>query len=198
MFIVKDVDVLFNRLVEKGESHPDFIDERIPYWADLWPSSIVLSEFILDNYSDMSGMRVLEIGCGLGLPGIVAGSIGADLTFSDYEQAALEVAENNWYLNNSRSAKFLHVDWRVPPEHLKFDLILASDVAYERKSYQNLIQTFKVLLKPEAKILLAEPNRAMARDFPEALVNAGFELNSNTFDYHFGNMNYKIFIHKIC
>ena len=96
---IRDIDKLFNQLLSKSPSDLNIVDERMPYWADLWPSAIGLSEYIDSHSAVVKNKDVLEIGCGLGLPGIVAALCGGKVTMTDYLQEALDFAENNWNKN---------------------------------------------------------------------------------------------------
>src|SRR3954463_636975 len=69
-------------------------DEYLPYWADLWPAARMLAKVILRE-PWAPGLSALEIGCGLGLPGIAALARGLSVTFSDYDATALEFAADN-------------------------------------------------------------------------------------------------------
>lgn len=173
---IVNVDELFNNLVAKGDQHEDVKDERIPYWAELWPSAIGLSEHIINSKIITSNTTVHELGCGLGLTGIVAGKLGAEVLFTDYLEEALDFAKQNWDLNNSETASFKKMDWRIPDTGLKADLLLASDVAYERKSFEYLPHAFKSLTKPGGKIIVSEPNRLLSQGFFESLSSRGFAV----------------------
>ncbi len=173
---IVNVDELFNNLVAKGDQHEDVKDERIPYWADLWPSAIGLSEHIINSKIIASNTTVHELGCGLGLTGIVAGKLGAEVLFTDYLEEALDFAKQNWNLNNSETASFKKMDWRNPDTGLKADLLLASDVAYERKSFEFLPHAFKSLTKHGGKIIVSEPNRLLSQGFFESLSSRGFAV----------------------
>src|SRR5437879_4526309 len=73
-------------------------DEYMPYWADLWPAARMLAKAILRE-PWQPGLEALEIGCGLGLPGIAALARGLHVTFSDYDLTALRFAAGNARLN---------------------------------------------------------------------------------------------------
>src|SRR5437879_4103786 len=73
-------------------------DEYMPYWADLWPAARMLAKFLL-RQKWPAGLRALEVGCGLGLPGIAALKAGLHVTFSDCDATALRFAANNARLN---------------------------------------------------------------------------------------------------
>lgn len=171
LYCINNVDELFNRLLSEDANIDDVKDERIPYWADLWPSAIALAEHLVENKIITPGTRILELGCGLGLPGIVAGKLGGNLIFTDYMQAPLDFAKKNWELNNSSEAEFRLLDWRKPDVSLTADIILASDLAYESRSFEYLASTLKNLCMANGKIILSEPNRVMAKPFLEKLEN---------------------------
>jgi len=195
--IISDVDFLFNELIRKGEDHPDVQDERIPYWADLWPSAIALSNYLISSSIIQPGQHVLEIGCGLGLPGIVAGKLGAKVTLTDYMPEPLVFAEHNWKLNNPQPASFQILDWRNPDPSFASDLVLAADVAYETKAFSDLINAFGVLVKPGGTLLLAEPNRAFAQSFFSQLKKQGFKVNSTFMNVLRHQLKTKVNLHLI-
>lgn len=174
---ITDIDELFERLIKKGEEHEDVMDERIPYWADLWPSAIALSKHIVKVNLIHPGMQVLEIGCGLGLPGIVAGKLGAKVMLTDYLSEPLEFARYNWKLNHTSKAIIKKLDWRKSDSSLAADILLASDVAYETRSFDFLIHAFMVLVKPGGCIVVSEPNRQFAKQFFMSLAAKGFHIS---------------------
>jgi ETFB lysine methyltransferase len=171
---IKNSDELFASLLSLEPDNDNVIDERIPYWAELWPSAIALSRHILKSGRIGKGIEVLEIGCGLGLPGIVAGKKGAMVTFTDYMDDALDFAKENWKQNNTSDAKFQLLDWRNPDRSLAADVLLASDVAYEQRAFEPLLKTFDAMLKPGGLILLSEPGRKYMPAFFQKLEAAGF------------------------
>jgi predicted nicotinamide N-methyase len=171
---ITNIDELFDNLLAKGDNHEDVQDERIPYWAELWPSALALSHYMVELNYDWQGKNVLEIGCGLGLPGIVAGKLGAMVTLSDYLPEAIDFAKANWQRNNDTMAQFLTLDWRKPNINLAADVLIAADIAYEKRMFEFLIPAFQTLCKPDGVILLSEPNRAFAQSFLEGIEKEGF------------------------
>ena len=175
-----DFDALLDALMEKGSEHEDFKDERIPYWADLWPSALGLCHFLAENPALLPpAAGVLELGCGLGLPGVLAGRMGGRVVLSDYEQAALEMAAANWTLNQHSKAETLLLDWRQPPAGLSPDLILASDVVYEKRLQQPLVNFLHAVMRPKTTFLLSEPNRPANQSFLKELPNQGFRVEKS-------------------
>jgi predicted nicotinamide N-methyase len=174
LWYVHEVDQLLNDLLAKGDDHPDVKDERLPYWADIWASAIGLSEFILENKAYLKGKKVLEIGCGIGLPGIVAARCGASVYMTDYLEDALQLAQLNWFSNTNEQGHFELMDWREPQAHLKADIVLASDVAYEERAFQPLLSAFPNLVREKGEIWISEPNRAWAKPFFKTLDQKGW------------------------
>ena len=149
-------------------------DERLPYWAELWTSAIVLAGRILGDTA-VRGKRVLELGCGLGLAGIAAARAGADVTMTDYDRDALLFARWNAAVNLGASAtghvQILPLDWREPAA-TTYDIILGADIVYERRHFAPLWRFLSAALKPGGYVLLGEPDRQMGADF---LAQAGEE-----------------------
>ena len=77
------------------------------------------------------GVEALEVGCGLGLPGIAAMSRGLRVIFSDLDATALRFAQSNARLNGFNDFRVLQFDWHAPPANLQVPVILASDLIYE-------------------------------------------------------------------
>ncbi len=114
-------------LVRLGES----VGEASPgYWAHLWDSSVALAEHVAGSGMVGPGVRVLEIGCGLGLVGIVCAWRGADVLMTDFNPLAVEAARRNCALNGV-GARCEVMDWNSPSMGLECDVLLAADVLYD-------------------------------------------------------------------
>src|SRR5439155_1362983 len=86
-------------------------DDYLPYWADLWPAARMLAKAVLRE-TWQPGLEALEVGCGLGLPGIAALSRGLRVIFSDYDATALRFAASDARLNGFENFTTLQMDWR--------------------------------------------------------------------------------------
>ncbi len=178
---ILQTEELLDALIAQGSEHPDYQDEVIPYWADLWPSALGLSQYLAEQLPEqLLDAKVLELGCGLGLPGIMASQLGAAVTFSDYVAAALDFARHNWLLNpkSRHTAQFWQLDWRQVAADPTYDLILAADVAYEARFFQPLYESIRKLLKPGGNCWLSEPGRAIAKNFIHGFAEAGFTIET--------------------
>lgn len=152
-------------------------DERLPYWADLWPSAIALGRHVAGL--DLPGLRVIELGCGLGLPGIVALSCGArEVVAADHYEAALDFAAHNALSNTGQTLNTILLDWHKPDvDYLgSFDLVLAADVFYEARNVPALASLVPDLLSPQGTVLLADPRRKHASEFLKIMKTREFEV----------------------
>jgi predicted nicotinamide N-methyase len=198
LLTIKNIDALFDALILKGTDHDDVKDERIPYWAELWPSAIAMSRYIIDNQIVMPDMTVTELGCGLALPAIVAGKMGAHIIATDYLNEALLFANQNWDLNNiKQNVLFKKMDWRMPDIACKADLLLASDVAYEERAFAPLLDTFKKLLNPNGKIIITEPNRPISKFFFSNLHTEGYQVKHTDMMVERKGFNFLINIYEL-
>ena len=134
-------------------------DEFLPYWAEVWPASIALAEAL----PEVEGLRVVEIGCGLGLPALVAASRGGEVTAVDWAEDAIELLQQN-AARNRLSLRAERRDWREPWDE-RFDLALAADVLYERRNVDPVLERLRALA-PVALVGLA------GRPYEEAFLEA--------------------------
>jgi predicted nicotinamide N-methyase len=108
-------------------------DEFLPYWAELWPAGVALARALPPS---LDGLRVLELGCGLGVPSLVAAARGADVTTTDWAADAIDLLRRN-AARNAVSLRATVGDWR--DVRGAYDLVLAADVLYERRNVEQLL-----------------------------------------------------------
>ena len=139
-------------------------EEFLPYWAELWPSGLALARHVAAR--DLRRLRVLELGCGLGLPALAAALRGADVLATDWAEAAVDLVGQN----AERNGVFLRatrVRWSEPEPLLRaapWDIVLGADLLYEARNAEQLAELLPVL---GGEMLLAEPGRPYAKDFLE-------------------------------
>lgn len=150
-------------------------DEYMPYWADLWPAARMLAKAILREPWPKGDPppEALEVGCGLGLPGIAALAAGLRVIFSDYDATALRFAADNARTNGFSLYRTLHLDWRSPPADLKVPVLLAADVVYELRSVTPLVEFIRKVLVPGGVCLLTDSDRWPSTAFRKELGDVG-------------------------
>lgn len=134
----------------------------MPYWSVLWRSGVALGREL--SVQQLDGLRVVELGCGIGVPSLVASRSGASVLATDESAEALELLARNAWLNGL-DVETAQVDWASPAPLLArapFDLVLAADVLYERASVAQLLELLPQLAP---RVLLADPGRPAADAF---------------------------------
>lgn len=179
--------LLRGELLEATEENLDIVPSVYEGGMKVWECSIDLAEYVENQLSIDSDTRVLELGCGAGLPGLVACLKGASVDFQDYNKEVLQlVTIPNAFANiGSRVKKrcrFFAGDWSALPDHVKseqYDLILTSETIYSTASYQSLITILKKAIKCNGTILVAAKTCYFGvgggtRLFEDALAQDGF------------------------
>ena len=159
-------------------SEEDYVkDERLPYWADLWPAARLLATTALE--ANGAGRSLLELGCGLGLPTTAAVRAGFAVTATDYYEDSLHMTRfNSWRVNGIEPSARM-VDWRTLPEDLgKFDIVMAADVLYERPYGTLVAAAIAATLKPDGEAWIADPGRSGLDVFLEQAAVHGLEVVS--------------------
>lgn len=182
----------------------DFVmDERLPYWADVWPSSTILARHFLElsARSNRSGgmRRGLELGCGVGLVTTAAMIAGYDMMASDYYTDALAFTRANAFRITGKSPLARMIDWRSFPADIKsLDMIIASDVLYEKEYARILPGIFKRALAPGGMVIVADPGRIGVPDFVEECNDTGLVIRSKTtHPFHVGEIRQSIDLYEI-
>jgi len=142
-------------------------EELLPYWAELWPSAAALARVVTRR--TRAGTRVVELGCGLGLPSIAAAAAGADVLATDWSPDAVALAYRNAARNGVRLRAAV-CDWTAPGRLVAgapWDVVLASDVLYERRNVDVLLALLPRLVDPAGEVLLADPGRPATATFLE-------------------------------
>jgi predicted nicotinamide N-methyase len=176
----------------------DFVkDERLPYWADVWPSSLILAGKLLGLKG--RGKTALELGCGVGLSTLAATTAGYDVLSTDYYEDALDVTRANVFRNLGKLARTRLVDWRHFPDDLgRFDLVFASDVLYETEYAELLPVILNRVLVQSGIALIADPGRVAAPVFVEACAQHGLAIRQKeTRPFEAGEIKQRIDLYEI-
>jgi len=139
-------------------------EEFLPYWAELWPSGLALARHVAGR--DLAGLRVVELGCGLGLPSLAAALRGADVLATDWAEDAIALLRRNAE-RNGLFLRVARVRWSEPEPLLRpapWDLVLGADLLYEARNAEQLTELLPQL---GGEVVLAEPGRPYAKEFLE-------------------------------
>ena len=149
---------------------PDDPLKQFPLWAKLWDASLILADE-LASLSVRPGRTFVEIGCGLGLVGIVAASFGHEVTMTEYDPHALAFARANASLNGLAELKVVPLDWNQPALNETFDLIIGSEIIYHERDFDPIRELFTRILKPGGEVILCAEIRKTNMAFLSLLQN---------------------------
>ena len=180
----------------------DFVkDERLPYWADIWPSSTVLAAHMIgrSKRTRRASRKGLELGCGVGLVTTAAMIADYDMLATDYYTDALAFTRANAWRETGRSPDVRMIDWRAFPNDVTgIDLILASDVLYEKEYALLLPGIFKRALAPGGMAIVADPGRIGVPEFIDECRYQGLVIRSKvTHPFEVGEIKQKIDLYEI-
>jgi predicted nicotinamide N-methyase len=155
-------------------------DEFMPYWAEFWPAATLLAEVVAAwGPAPAEGApRVLEVGCGLGLVGLVAHRLGYPVTLTDYEDDALMFVRASAAANGLPEPATAFVDWRQEYPALRSERIVAAEVLYERRILEPISAFLKAHLLPGGEALIVDRYRQTADAFPAHAERAGLVVES--------------------
>jgi len=186
--VVDDVELVLERprdpesLVDEAAFADD---EFLPYWAERWPSGLALARHLardgmapaLRRDAPEAAVRFLELGCGLGVPSLVAARRGADVVATDWSAEAVSLLERNAE-RNRLCVRAVTADWRETDALAAlgpFDLVVAADVLYEERNAAPILTLLGVLGAPA---IVADPGRRHATSFLDSARRRGWEIDT--------------------
>ena len=162
-------------LLDEVLAEDDPADDRLPFWAELWPSGSALAAAVAEL--DLTGRRVLELGCGLGLVSVAAAVAGADVVAADQSAEAIAFTTANAD-RNGVAVRTVRCAFEQPGPVLAgapWDLVLAADVLYEPKTVPTLVD---LLPRLGRAVWLADPGRPREPEFLRSVDAAGWRRQS--------------------
>ncbi|MCS6989449.1 MAG: methyltransferase domain-containing protein [Chloroherpetonaceae bacterium] len=192
---VADSYALLDRL-----SPEEFLkDEQMPYWAEIWPSSFVLSEHLVGEVG-VEGKRCVELGAGVGAVSVALRKAGASVLATDYSTEALEFIRANALQNGialDDEFQTMRLDWRDARLSEKFDVVCAADVLYERRHLLPILLAIDKLLKPDGAAFVADPRRQIAKGFLALAEENQFVVETHSRPIVFGKKAMEVDIYAL-
>ena len=165
-------------LSQADEAH--FLRElrsQLPYGVVLWPAAIALAHEVASRAEAFRARRVLELGAGTGLPGIVAASLGGRVVQTDQHELAMSICKRNGERNGVRAIEYRLADWTTWNDTTHYDWILGSDILYGETMHSHLRRIFETNLAHGGRVLLADPFRAVSLRLLEAMEGDGWTIS---------------------
>ena len=179
-------------------SEADYVrDERLPYWADVWPSSLILARRIANDAG--AGRSILELGCGLGIVSTTAMRSGFEVLASDYYEDALRFTRANAWRNLGREPAARMIDWRALPADIgTYDMVVAADVLYEMAYAELVADAIAAALRPRGTAIIADPGRVAVDQFIGACTARGLtRVERDTYPFVEGAIRQTITLYSI-
>lgn len=171
---IADIDVLLDLpVVHEKYSR----DQYMPYWAQPWPSAVMLAEAILKGERGR-GRAAAEIGCGVGLVSVAAAMTDWSVTASDYDEDAVAFARLNAERNEVQLAGTGIIDFRTPLPVPLFERVFGADLTYERRNAAPLARWLASALLPGGDAWLTDPNRSAGDEFPGLVGDLGLRVSA--------------------
>lgn len=146
-------------------------------FGQVWPAGRLLAQAM--QRFDIAGKRILELGCGIGLPSLVLQKRGADIVASDMHPLAEVFLAYNAALNGLPALHYRQMRWDMPMSALgRFDAIVASDVLYERDSAEALSAVIEHHAQAHAEVLITDPGRGNSARFSRLMSALGFAVDA--------------------
>lgn len=167
------IDELFAELEKQGD--PELLESLCPYFGVVWPSARGLAGHLAQQgASSLAGRTLLEVGCGLALPSLVAARLGAEVVATDFHPDIEGFLGRNRELNGV-GLEYVRWDWRATASPLgKFDWVVGSDILYERQHPGPVARMLADHVAPGGKIVLADPGRPYLQPFADEMKGLGF------------------------
>ncbi|OQP59230.1 hypothetical protein A3860_38270 [Niastella vici] len=155
----------YERLLQQGYA------VSFPYWAQIWPAAIALSNFLDDHNDYIIDKEILELAAGLGLPSLVAAAAGAKkICVSDHAEEAVQVLQQAINHNRFNNLESRRLNWHQLPNDLHPDVLLLSDINYDPIEFEILFGILTNFLQKGTLIILSTPQRLMAKPFISRLM----------------------------
>ena len=191
---VADAYQILEKMIEQ-ESRDQRV-ERFPYWAEIWPTSLALARWFCEDRVTGPTDWACELGCGLGVLGIVLAKLGWRVEATDFVEDALVFASHNARINNvSGNHRVGYLDWRNPVGAPR-ECLVGSDIVYEKKNHPCLQRILRTLLLPGGRFYLGDPQRKSAGEFVSTLVGQGYCHQVETRSQMWNSTEHQVDIHS--
>jgi len=175
----REWSIAYSSAVVSHAEESQYLAEKsdwMPYGMALWPAALALAHEIAVRPEEFRAKRVLELGAGTGLPGIVAASLGAKVVQTDRQELALHICKKNGEANGAMGIEYRLADWREWNDTDKYDWIIGADILYAETLHEHLKRIFETNLVPGGRVLIGDPFRAESLRLLESLVQGRWSV----------------------
>lgn len=183
LLTIEDLDSAIDALCAQATQSDEekfYLESLCPYFGVIWPAARALAEHLAGMGNWLAGKTVLEVGCGLALPSLVAAKLQAKVTATDFHPDVVDFLTKNIELNhiNPINLEYKNLDWKDQNTHLgTFDFVIASDVLYEAYHPQVLAKQLVAHCHKASHLILTDPGRSYLQACLTELSNLGFRYD---------------------
>ncbi len=153
--------------------------ESFPFWVKLWEAAMVLADLMLTNPPTKEGQTLLELGAGLGAPGLAAALAGYRVTLTDYEPHILDFQRVSAAATGLKGVECRMLDWLKPPDLPRFDTLIGAEILFREEFFAPLLNIFRSLLADQGVIYLAHDARRQSLPKFLRLAEKEYEIATN-------------------
>ncbi|XP_030064025.1 histone-arginine methyltransferase METTL23 [Microcaecilia unicolor] len=134
---------------------PEILNSQ--YGTYVWPCAVVLAQYVWFHRRELTGKKILEIGAGVSLPGVVAAKCGGEVILSDSAELpqCLENCHQSCQMNGILEVPVIGLTWgNIAPDLLALpplDIILGSDVFYEPEDFEDVLSSVYFLMQKSSQ-----------------------------------------------
>ncbi len=170
-----DMDVVRDEAAQLGATADR---DLYPFGLMIWESALALARVLAERGTSLAGKSVLELGCGVGLPGLVAQGLGAHVVQTDHDALALALCRHNAGLNHIVGIEQFVGDWLAWTHPGRYDLIIGADIIYDTADYSHLERVFRSSLAAGGELLLTDPMRQQTIALFTIMEDAGWQMTT--------------------
>ncbi|NBU20451.1 methyltransferase domain-containing protein [bacterium] len=184
---LKDLDQAIDQVFDylQAQGNAELLEELCPYFGVIWPAARGLCHHLQSIGREcLSQKRILEIGCGLALPSLLAAQLGAMVVATDCHPEVPRLLDVNMRENHLSTIQYVSLNWEkddVSSLEGQFDFIMGSDILYEQRFPKSLSHSLKNLLAPEGEILISDPGRPYLQPFADEMKKLGFSSQAHIY-----------------
>ncbi len=168
------IDQICEAMDEQQKIDP-FAEDLSPYFGVLWPAAEGLAQYIHEHPELVKKKTVLELGCGLGFPAMMATHLGGEVLATDFHPDVEQFFKRNCR-HSVIECDYKRFNWRDSSEEIgQYDVVMGSDVLYESKHAKEVAMGLVRFVKKGGVVLLADPGRAYLQNFVTAMNELGYE-----------------------
>ena len=171
--------------------------ESFPFWVTLWEAAMVLADLMLTTPPTQEGQTLLELGAGLGAPGLAAALAGYRVTLTDYEPHILDFQRVSAAATGIKGMECRLLDWLKPPTLPRFNTIIGAEILFREEFFAPLLNIFRSLLADQGVIYLAHDARRKSLPKFLQLAEKEYEIATNARKMHSDDKDLTIIVNRL-